>query len=71
MQELADQMEDYLANYNPYERAMRVLDTDYDNYLIIYNCEESDAQHLKAQELSFYLGDGTPPIIQLIELNHD
>ena len=39
-----DEMIDMMAGYNPYGEGIRVLDTDYDKYLILYHCTQNDPE---------------------------
>ena len=32
--------ENEMSNYDPYHQSITILDTDYDNYIILYNCKE-------------------------------
>ena len=29
-----------MSNFDPYHQSIKILDTDYDNYLVLYNCKE-------------------------------
>jgi hypothetical protein len=31
-------------NYDPYQDGLRILDTDYSNYMVIYHCYEHDEE---------------------------
>ena len=33
-----DELMELLAGYDPYRDGFRVLDTDYDNYMMVYHC---------------------------------
>jgi len=39
------QIEERLFNVSPYDSSWHILDTDYDNYLIFWNCIESSDEH--------------------------
>ena len=35
-----------MAHYNPYREGFRVLDTDYDTFLIVYHCSHSEGEEI-------------------------
>lgn len=37
-----DELREMMQYYNPYREGIRVLDTDYDNFLILYHCTQND-----------------------------
>jgi len=39
-----------MQGYNPYRDGIRVLDTDYENYLILYHCTQN---HVEEQVESY------------------
>ena len=36
------ELERMMADYDPYKEGFRVLDTDYDNFMIVYHCSDND-----------------------------
>lgn len=40
LKEMREEMKRDLARRNPYDQSFQILDTDYDNFLILYNCQE-------------------------------
>lgn len=42
MHDEKDELLKLMAGYDPYRDGFRVLDTDYDNYLLVYHCTHND-----------------------------
>jgi len=51
-----------LGDYDPYEVGFRVLDTDYENYLLVYHCFQHEAEDVVASD------DGPTDIMKQVSL---
>jgi hypothetical protein len=66
--EYKETMRKTLDEYDPYYHGMRVLDTDYDSYLLMYHCNEDfDEELYHTRSISVYVRDHGTDVTELIE----
>ena len=68
--EYKETMKQTMEEYDPYYHGMRILDTDYDTYLLMYHCNEDvdEVELYHTRSISVYVRDPEhPDIKQLIE----
>jgi hypothetical protein len=61
-------MKQTLDEYDPYYHGLRVLDTDYDTYLVVYHCNEDfDEELYHTRSISIYARDPKTDMEELIK----